>query len=469
MISVQNLRLLSNGNKILALLGLIWWLDSCTIMKNSTAERVPSKVYYPEVQQDTAGVSKQQVDTLVWSEKNEDKNEAEEIKIVKKQDQKKSEINLNKKDKYRIDILIPLNSYSVFGSLKDLEESNTYPMVQYYSGMIMALVDLKQKGANFDVNVIDAPTDGDITKSYINGAKNAKPDVIIGPNEKNQLKNILEFAKENQILVIPPWKAISNLTTENKYYIQVKPTLESYYQKMVQNVDSSGDASNVFIISMPDAQSKSRADNISEQHLKNSPSQPAYKNISIDEFKMATDEPVFGKIFTGTNTTKCIILPNWSFKDEDYVFNCLRKINIEKGSYPVRVYGLPLLMNSDKLNYDLFKRLNIRVVSPIFIDENDEKVKIFKKDFYDQFNVFPTDDAFEGYDMMTFLGSNLLNLGVNFAPEIDSNKQDYISTTYNIKSNFRKADADHTTDYFDFYENKNLFIIGFMNNKFVKL
>ena len=463
MISLQNLLRPSNGNKLFALFILVSVYSSCVVMRSNDVSG--SKIYIPANDGEVKVIRPDTVrlDTIKWE--TEKKNE--EVIIIEEEKSSEPE-KLTKKASYKVDILIPMDSYSVIGSLEDIEQGPANSMLHYYGGMIMALVELKAKGANLDVKVYDAPPDQDRTNDYLETARKNKPDMIIGPNEKEQLKKINAFCSTNQIPLIAPWKAISNVSNANSNYIQLKPSLETYYEKMCQDIDDRYKADEVYLVGQDDGASRSRLRNINAIHKKTAVNSGDYSSVVVSQVKLESDLPLFKQIFSGAGQRKVIILPNWSFKDEDFLFACLRKINLEKSSYQVEIYGMPIMLNSEKLSYDLFRSLNIRIVSPNYLDETDVMVKQFRKDFYDQFNVFPEPEAYEGFDMMSFVGSNLIEYGKYFASNIENLDFDLQTTAYKLIKKMPGSDVA-PPDEFEYFENKKLFIIGFENNKFVKL
>lgn len=463
MISVQNLRQQLNGNSILFLsVFFLFAFTSCTISKISGDEH--AKVYMPDENKEvTSIIDTVRPDTVEWIHDAEViENDTQNLNIVF--DDRNDTLTRS----YKIDVLIPMDSYTVAGSLEDIEQSSTNAMLHYYGGMIMALVDLKEKGANFNVNVYDAPVEQDRVKDYLESAENNKPDIIIGPNEKEQLKKVNDFGKKYGIPVVAPWRAIPNCSNNNSDYIQLKPGLDSYYEIMISDIDEKFSPEDVFIVGTDDSQSKNRIKNILEIHKKNSAGSKDYNQMTVPFIKLESDKPAFGAFSNNPSKSKAIILPNWSVKDEDFLFTCLRKLNIEKASNELVVYGMPILLNSEKISYDIFKRLNVRIVSPNFLDETDIMVRDFKLNFYKQFNVFPEPEAYEGYDMMAFIGSNLLAYGNKFYQEIENKEVDLLTTGYLLSKQIVGNPENTMTDS-EFFENKKLFIIGFENNSFIKI
>lgn len=83
--------------------------------------------------------------------------------------------------------------------------------------------------------------------------------------------------------------------------------------------------------------------------------------------------------------------------------------------------------------------MNIRIVSPNFLDDTDYLIKEFKSDFYKQFNVFPESEAYEGFDMMSYLGTNLIEHGSKFDEAIENKEIEMLTTGYRLSRKIRKS------------------------------
>lgn len=466
MTSAQNLLQLLNGNRFFMFYLFVLFITSCTVVKPADRTNDPSKVYFPDEEKNIEVADSVKPDTLYWTDDEIIEDVKEHADSIKQAAENSNDI----KESYKIDVLIPMDSYTVVGNLEDIEQTSANSMLHYYAGMIMALVELKEKGVNLEINVYDAPVDQDRTADYLAIAKKSKPDLIIGPNEKEQLKKINEFCRENTITIVSPWKAIPNASSQNPRYIQLKPSLETYYEKIVQDIDERFGAEDVYLVGLDDASGRARIKNIQSIHNKNISYPNDYNTLFINQVTLESEYPVLKQIFSGAAKHKVIILPNWSYKDEDFLFSCLRKINLEKGTYQIEVYGMPIMLNSEKISYDLFKSLNIRIVSPNFLDDTDYMIKEFKSDFYKQFNVFPEPEAYEGFDMMSYIGANLLEHGRNFDEAIENQEIELLTTGYKlIRRNQEAEDLSSEKNTAAYFENAKLYIIGFENNKFVKL
>ncbi len=459
MISVQNHRQLLNGNKIVFLLITIIFFSSCGIFSGSSNKKQRHKRRKSPVHKNKVeNKNDNAVDTLQWPEDDKDADKIDLHGTVKK-------------NSYTLDLLIPFGANKHFEDITGLEKSRTNKFLHYYSGVLMALDELEKQGGSFIVNVFDTPVKNNRI-AYIKSKMNLDPpDLIIGPYDKMQLKSIANYGKRKQIDVISPWKSYSSVANDNPYYIQLKPSLENHFEALVKNVDKNFDPENVYIVGRDIFKDKSRMKKVNDLHKHNNENDKDYNILVINKDSLEQEGSIFDGLFEENKyKEKVFIIPNWSYKDETFIYSCLRKLNIEKGEKKVYVYGMPILLKSNKIGYNFFKRLNIRVASPRYLDDSNSKVKKFKYDYYKKFNVFPLDEAYDGYDMMMFVGKNLIQYGTKFQYFVENKKNDLLVNSINILRNIKEEDiTKEDLDKINYFENTDLFIVGFVFNKFEKI
>ena len=109
------------------------------------------------------------------------------------------------------------------------------------------------------------------------------------------------------------------------------------------------------------------------------------------------------------------------------------------------------------------KRL-YRFIIPIYIWE---AVKSFQRDFYDQYGIIPSDEAFLGYDIMKYLGMMLAKHGTEFVNQLDI---ETVMPFLHTKFDFQKVMAPNSSavelEQVDRYENKYVNILEFNNFAF---
>ncbi|MBL0027176.1 MAG: hypothetical protein IPO98_20320 [Saprospiraceae bacterium] len=176
---------------------------------------------------------------------------------------------------------------------------------------------------------------------------------------------------------------------------------------------------------------------------------------------------MFDKLYK--SKIQAVILPNYSYNDEDFLYSSLRRLTAERNGRHITVYGMPILYDSDKIEFDYYHSLNINVVMSDFVDQDFGTIREFRRNFLNMYGEIPTSEAIKAYDLILFLGRNLWKYGRNFQNYLENDEQTYLQSIYEIKK--AKSDdspiADDPTK-FDYFENKHLDIIEFKGNKWQK-
>lgn len=455
MILAQNHQRQLNGSNLIYLLCglLILALASCSGTKNmSDKNKVlkPSGKDKSDITQKGSG----KVDTVFWTEVDRSK---EYNSIIE-------DLDLEKKDSYKVSLLFPFdlshNNHS------DVNNSKTQlgQMVNFYGGVKLALQQLEDEGINLEVEVLDSESGNFNEKlsSCINS------DVIIGPRTKEQLLTTANFGLINSIPVISPWLSSSKITKDNAYFVQLKTSLKNHFNKIVTHAKTEFSDDQIFLLGrkgVKEDMSYMRYMQNVAATINNDNNRKPLQEFYIDEDSLRLGEYAFDSIFIEGKTT-AFILPNHSFaSDEDFVYNTARKMNGEKGLENVVLYGMPILLESDKIKYDLHRGLNMRICRASFVDRSNVVFNEFRKKYFDEYGGFPSDEALEGYDMMIFIGRSIYNYGKKFQYFLDTYDSSLLQSKFEIKKVY-KDDADDRFKNIQYFQNDHLYILSFIDNKF---
>lgn len=458
---VQNRPLPLNGNKtVIGSLCLIMICSSCGLFK-------PKDPVYEHKEggfKTTVKPKSSKTDTIKWNKIPE--KDKPPIRTDKPYDPTEEYVS-TKQGNYKISLLLPFNHHKFqYSEEAVMEESNELRFVNYYAGVKLALDELERKGANLNVQVHDTKGSESTVSSLVRSNALSSSDLIIGPYKRDGLKSVAEYGKKNKITVVSPWQASSKITSENPHYIQMRPRLSKHYTKIVDHVLQNFSEDQVFLIgrSSDSDQKRFRSFQNAAAALSSSGSKRPFTEFTIVEDSLIYGDTAFDSIFH-QNMPSVFILPNWSFKDEAFIYDCLRRINTEKGNNQVYVYGMPILLESDKISYDLYQQLNLRVCRSKFVDKNSNNVKNFRRSYFNTYGAMPKDDAYEGYDMMMFLGESLMKHGRNFQFELGKQRDNYLQTSFDVIRTYSKSSGDKF-DLINYFENQSLDIIEFRNNRF---
>ena len=472
MILAPNHPRLLNGSNLILLIVVSLFLVSCSTSKTvyspgqvSTPKEAPVKQEVPVV------------DTVEWEVVEEEvkppiQNTKEEI------------LPVEKKNVYNVALMLPFENNRPDASSRATSESanNTNRFISFYAGTILALTQLEQEGLNLNVDVFDSQRSADKVKSDLKSFRMQNMDALIGPyatrSNKDGLIAAAEFGKENEITVISPWYASSSLAKENPYYVQLRPNTADHFQKIMAHAKANFDDSEIVLMGRDqDDPKKKRSDENIIKYL-----QKVHRETSEDEsaadlrvFRVQTDsllngETAYDSIFYETGR-KAIIFPFYSSSDGSFMYNCLRRINGEKAFEPIHVYTMPLALDSDQIGFNLFRNLNMKVCRSKYVDKSNNQVRAFEKEYYNRYGTIPNDDAYHGFDVMYFVGKNLMEYGRNFQFFADES-QEYLQSSFRLeKVPIEAIDPELESmglENVNYYVNKHLDIIEFKGDGFVK-
>lgn len=452
MISVPNRLLQLNGSRFILLFIISVFVVSCGSTKQVASKR--QQVVKADKGNDQNNPKNQQpsnVDTIKWSEVEDTMNppitdDKPVVKGVPISDVKSS---------YNVALYMPFNSRGYADS-----QSSDESYIHYYAGMKLAAQNLKQNGVNLNIDVFDASNNRKIDK-------NDNYDIIIAPNDKSTVSELIKFGQENQILVISPWYSNSKITTDNEYYLQLRPNVKEHFTKMVEHISQNFRPEEVALVGLDQKNYKSWFKYLQEdaKAFYNQKEDPFLEHYVMED-SLALGEYVFaGQIKEGI---KAFVVPNYNFKDENHVYSVLRKLNGEKGMEKIYVYGMPLMLDSDKINFDFYNNLNIKIVISDFVDHDSYDAKVFKQQYFNEYEALPNKDAYEGHDLMSFIADAVSTHGNHFPPDIKGEIKTYLQTSFDIRGVNSKDKNLEVSSKVDFYENKHLNIIEFRDGKFRK-
>lgn len=449
MTSVLNHHQLSSGNKLFLMLLCLSSIIGCSTTKKVYNQPTPTREVI--VEKPTPTVT-EAIDTVMWEEISEE----DAPPII---NETPSAPGLDKKDVYNVNILMPLDASKLASSVSANPDLDDDKFINFYAGAMLAFEKLEAEGINMNVNVYDSKSEN--IDGILSGYEMRNADLIIGPRDTRELQKVAEFGKERSITVISPWKASSKITSENPYYIQLIPGLYDHYSKIAEHASENFRSENVILLGRNS--SDRRRFKYFQQDI-------PFEEYMVNEDSLMVGETAFDSLFVKTPEKQALIIPNYSSKDERFIYNCLRRINIEKGMKDIVVYGMPIMKDSDRTTFNFYSSLNMHICISKFVDMDESDVINFERGYYNTYAALPTTDAFEGYDVMMYVGRSLDKYGKNFQFHMDSDENEYIQTSYNLEKIFKSEDVDKDNfENINYYGNKHLDIIAFKRDAFKRL
>ena len=452
MILVPNLRLLLNGNKQLLIILCCSMILGCATTSPVSSDREildkDERVTPEEV------VEKIDVDTISWTFTSE-----EELPPISAET-RVAAYSLEKvnKEYYRIALLLPMRIEQIIPTL----DVNNKKFADFYAGLKLAASESTDVRAHIKVyytNRSEARVNEIIRDMDLD-----LPDLIIGPYETKLISKLADFAQENRVPLISPWKSNTGITDDNLFYLQMRPGIEHYYQRIVDHVNYNFDRAEVAILQRPDGVDYAKTNLVEKinQELSSLPVVQPYSviDIALDSL-MDAEANVFDTLLQ--QDYKAFILPHFSSRDESFVYSCLRKMYGEKNDRDLFVYTMPIALSSDRVDINILKNLNIRTAEFRFPDPQNRDVINFKEHFQNRYGWLPTEDSYYGYDLMQFVLYGLENHGQYFHYFMKDEDLDLMQMRVNIGLYFKDSEEEHP----DFLVNRHLYIIEYEKDHFV--
>ncbi len=248
----------------------------------------------------------------------------------------------------------------------------------------------------------------------------------------------------------------------------MKPNLKEHFLKLAESSVETFNPGEVVIIGKNNKETNSWIKYFQEAASANSKKKDFFSTYFVSSDSLNLGPTAFMRMFKNTKL-KAVIIPNYSYNDEDFIYACLRRLTAEKGNRQISVMGMPILFDSDKIDFDFYNTLQMKVVMSDFVDENQGKIREFRRDYLDLYGEIPNSDASKGYDLMLYLGRNIWKYGKNFQNFLENEATSYLQSTYDIrKSKAEDSNIMNDSEKFDYYENKHLDIIEFKGNKWLR-
>lgn len=370
----------------------------------------------------------------------------------------------NQSGLYDVSIVLPFLANQ--SSLDGIDKNSNWA-IHFYAGAQLAYASLAADGASLNINVVDSEGSGAKVNRLLgeNAAKNA--DLIIGPYKRSNVRVMEPFTKKNNIPLAVPYTAQLGLAKENPNYIQINPSLKSHCEAITKHARDVYDTENIVLVAQDIPNEKARFAYFQEanRNINGNADDPAFREylVQLDEYKQYEIDIT---PFISQGQTSVFIIPSWS--NESFIYSILRSLMIEQAKGEnIIVYGMPMWIDFEQIDYDFYKKLNVHVSSASFIDDSDERVRQFKKTFFDRFGTIPRDEAYLGYDAMNYFGKMLNQYGKDFPKSIDREPYDVLHGRFEFERVVLNPEQHkENLNYFDQLENKFVHILQFRDFQF---
>jgi len=390
--------------------------------------------------------------------------ETEQHEEAESPDQRPAKLN-----SYKVVLLLPFMTNRFDRTEARFNQISEWSL-HYYGGLKLALDKLRSQDTGFQVEILDTRGSENSIDRLLAGEAIQDAHLIIGPYRRANIQKVADYAKEQGITMVSPYSAAANLVDAHPNFIQVRPSLETHCNSLLQHALQTHSPASIVLVGQDSPLEKKSFEYFQEAHFRLAGTRYVRK---LDEYLVEDDNEAYqemevGPLLAGRDTA-VFMLSAWSGDDENFVYSFLRLLELNrKAGQHIVVYGTPVWLDYDRIDLDYFEKLNVHLSSHVFIDSADPDVREFRRDYFDRFATLPGEEAFLGYDTMLYFGRMLSKFGRGFEDNLEKEEREGLHTRFHFE---RVVDAPLTTGEenqpIQLYENKYVNILKFDNYQFV--
>ncbi len=330
------------------------------------------------------------------------------------------------KSTYDVSILMPLQADAVNIAADKMPRSAVRGM-NFYEGSLLALQQLSAEGINLNVSVYDTKRSPAVVQALIDNQSLSAKDLIIGPASTENLR-IVANAMQATNTPIVSLNLNSRIASEHPNYIQASPYFNSHAEAIIKYVKSKYPNRTV-VLAAPsegsDANRFSAYQNANaltsndgilpiKEYIEGKADKSTYKFTSIQNYLTPGDTTIF-------------IVPS---SNQEYVSGLMRTLSLTRKRFPVVMFGMPKWLSFEKIDYQYYENLNVHISTSTHINKLEPNTRSFAQQFFTSYGMFPTSEAYKGYDLMLYFGRMLHKYGTDFLNKLDSSPAEHLHSRF---------------------------------------
>lgn len=308
-------------------------------------------------------------------------------------------------------LLLPLNATGTSSHKGNMD---------FYSGVLLAVSDLANKGVSIDLKVCDTGSNGLPSERYIGDR-----DFIIGPIAAADITGVLDMSVDGPYIISPLDPRAQTLANSNSRLIQAPTPHNMQYKNLIEWVkEDAGDSDKVILITEKGAR---QTDLLTQM-------QTAIDTLGVNYRKFSYSilegrdvlEPLMN-MMTAEGSNRVII----ASESEAFVNDVVRNLNlIEYQKYEVVLYSPSKIRNFETIEVENIHNTSLHTSLGYYINYENPKVKNFLMKYRALYNTEPTQFAFQGYDIATYFIDLVYRYGENWSEMLAAGEQKMLQSTF---------------------------------------
>jgi hypothetical protein len=376
-------------------------------------------------------------------------------KPVSKQSRKKRDIDYPatvKKDRYRIDVLVPLYLNELIKddkpTFKGRIPEKAIGGLDFYEGVKLAADTLNSFGYNIDVYIHDvmdaaATPDALISKKVLDSS-----DLVIGAVNYKEIRMLADFALKHKINFVSAMSPSDGDVKENPYFILLQPTFTNHCLRIKEALDNKFPKQKPIIFYRTGVK-------MDETAFGNFADLEASHKVLVNTMPLQKD---VAKLLDSTKTN-VILMP---ILDVSYSEKLLYQLHQWFPGYKLEVYGMPSWKGMNSLKKaDAYSNIGVSYTDPFYFDVSTSSgqavAHAYKKA---SGSAKPSELVFRGYETLFWYSYLLSQYGTIFNEKFKDNGTAPF-TRFEIKPQWDNDDK------LLYHENQHIYLVRYQSASFM--
>lgn len=357
-----------------------------------------------------------------------------------------------------ISILLPFLANSSSSGVP----SNSLWALNFYAGAKLAYEGLEADGSKFKVSVMDTEASTGKVGNLLKSGDLPNSDLIIGPYKRETVEVMQAFSKRNKVPLVVPYTAQMGMAEDNHFYIQVNPSLKSHCEAITKHIRKKHQPENVVLVALDLPEEKARFKYFQDANtlIEKGKTGKKFQELLVSE-RGASFHNIDVAKYIKPGATTVFVVPSWS--NQTFIYSLLRHLLSKQGEgEDIIVYGMSMWLDFEQIDFEYYEKLRLHVSSASYINNNDERVRQFRRKYFDTYGTVPNEEAFLGYDVMLYFGKMLAKHGKGFPVKLDTSPSDVLHGRFEFNRIVLYPERHkEDLDYFDQLENTFVHILRF--------
>lgn len=324
-------------------------------------------------------------------------------------------------DKVYVTVVMPLNldkideiSTSKFDiEQRGKKEYKVFEFIQFYEGILMALDQLKERGYNVVLNVVDLTStkDEDVVEAY-NSHNVANSDFIIALLVKKPFEKIAELAKQSKVFVINPFSSRGDVVSDNPYVVKYMPSTESTVKGLLDVVENRHKNGHLYIVHS----NNKKAGAVEKLFVEEMQRQLEKRaTIKYTMFDWAMNAKLVKTLQTTHNNAVISLYDQDANHNTVFATTLINRLSSVGKNAPRLITVSNYLTEYPNIDFDQLEKLNYTTVTLGYLDYNNYVHKQFIDTYKENFRTEPnTLYAGVAHDIMLYFVTAISQRGAEF-------------------------------------------------------